>query len=594
MQASINSGESLKLGRLAEDAQAAESLLAQMADLREMQEAILRRGAPKPAEAAPGASETTEAEASLNRLRASLQAASALQQAQDERRAAQLDERRRQHLVGDAAYFQARAELERAANRREVSALQAQLAQLAQLRAAAEAEPAKTDEQRDARAKKLAETDAERVRLQGQINVLREQELAIGERTQADIDAAAEAAAARMSEVRARLAQVSNDALAVGEETRRRLEREYAAELAQGSEGDKAAIRRLIDREALQAEFDAIKAQTDNLTGELRQRWDSLSQSVQAGTLGTAEAQAQFADALAATNPDLQGLLARLTSLAERIGPEARKEVAGLSDEMAGLAPLQQLAAEWNDVSGQIHQAGVSAFRGIANELTALVTTGKADFGSMALAIVQDLVRIMIQAQLTKAALEINQLFGLVSAGLSAGAGSTGGGGGSIDLNTGAGASVSGNLGAAFAKGGAIRGPGTETSDSILLWGSNGEYMLQASAVRSLGEPFLDALNERGIGALQDILDAGRAPAYATGGLVGTLATGDFASASRSSSSTASLSLELPLYLTYEGGDPLSEEQVNQLGKQLQAAQKKVVQDELAKAISPRGVLVTR
>ncbi|RMH96296.1 phage tail protein, partial [Stutzerimonas nitrititolerans] len=40
-----------------------------------------------------------------------------------------------------------------------------------------------------------------------------------------------------------------------------------------------------------------------------------------------------------------------------------------------------------------------------------------------------------------------------------------------------------------FATGGLIRGPGTGTSDSILMYGSNGEYMIKAAAVRKLGLP---------------------------------------------------------------------------------------------------------
>jgi hypothetical protein len=59
------------------------------------------------------------------------------------------------------------------------------------------------------------------------------------------------------------------------------------------------------------------------------------------------------------------------------------------------------------------------------------------------------------------------------------------------------------------ARGGHIRGKGTGTSDSILSWLSNGEFVLRASAVRKWGVNALQALN------------AGRMPAFASGGLVG-------------------------------------------------------------------------
>jgi len=63
-------------------------------------------------------------------------------------------------------------------------------------------------------------------------------------------------------------------------------------------------------------------------------------------------------------------------------------------------------------------------------------------------------------------------------------------------------------LPAGFATGGAIRGPGTGTSDSIPAWLSNGEYVIRAASVRKYGPGFLDALN------------AGRLPAFASGGIV--------------------------------------------------------------------------
>ncbi|WP_112469413.1 hypothetical protein [Streptomyces triticisoli] len=50
--------------------------------------------------------------------------------------------------------------------------------------------------------------------------------------------------------------------------------------------------------------------------------------------------------------------------------------------------------------------------------------------------------------------------------------------------------------GIALAQGGLLLGPGTATSDSIPLWGSNGEYMVKAAAVAKYGIKFMDALND--------------------------------------------------------------------------------------------------
>ncbi|WP_409469058.1 hypothetical protein [Streptomyces sp. HC307] len=55
---------------------------------------------------------------------------------------------------------------------------------------------------------------------------------------------------------------------------------------------------------------------------------------------------------------------------------------------------------------------------------------------------------------------------------------------------------ANGGLIPGFPGGGPVIGPGTSTSDSVLLWGSNGEYMVRAAAVDKYGLKFMDALNE--------------------------------------------------------------------------------------------------
>lgn len=67
-----------------------------------------------------------------------------------------------------------------------------------------------------------------------------------------------------------------------------------------------------------------------------------------------------------------------------------------------------------------------------------------------------------------------------------------------------------------YATGGYISGPGTGTSDSIPAYLSNGEYVINAAAVRKLGKRHLDMLN-RGIPI----------PRFADGGMVGTVASLD-------------------------------------------------------------------
>lgn len=61
----------------------------------------------------------------------------------------------------------------------------------------------------------------------------------------------------------------------------------------------------------------------------------------------------------------------------------------------------------------------------------------------------------------------------------------------------------------AFASGGRIRGAGTGTSDSILMWGSNGENVIKKRAVDYYGQNFMDNINNM------------RIPRFNQGGLIG-------------------------------------------------------------------------
>jgi hypothetical protein len=74
------------------------------------------------------------------------------------------------------------------------------------------------------------------------------------------------------------------------------------------------------------------------------------------------------------------------------------------------------------------------------------------------------------------------------------------------------------------ATGGYISGPGGPTSDSIPAWLSDGEYVVRASAVRTVGRDFLDALNGASSPGLRP---RRRARGYADGGLVASGGSGD-------------------------------------------------------------------
>lgn len=71
-----------------------------------------------------------------------------------------------------------------------------------------------------------------------------------------------------------------------------------------------------------------------------------------------------------------------------------------------------------------------------------------------------------------------------------------------------------GGGGKGYAGGGEVVGPGTGTSDSIVSWLSNGEFVIKAAAVRRYGKTLFHRLNNMAVPPM---------PAFAAGGLVGSL-----------------------------------------------------------------------
>lgn len=122
---------------------------------------------------------------------------------------------------------------------------------------------------------------------------------------------------------------------------------------------------------------------------------------------------------------------------------------------------------------------------------------------------------------------------------------------------------LGGNNAPGLAGGGSVRGPGTSTSDSILAWLSDGEYVIRAAAVQKFGKGFFDMLNGgvlpslkalRGynfggiVEGLRGSLDIA-IPRYASGGSVERLAL--------SPASSGSAGMLQPLHLHLPNGDDI-------------------------------------
>lgn len=127
-----------------------------------------------------------------------------------------------------------------------------------------------------------------------------------------------------------------------------------------------------------------------------------------------------------------------------------------------------------------------------------------------------------------------------------------------------------------FAEGGHVRGPGTETSDSILARLSDNEFVIQAKAVRHYGAGLFDALNNMRIPA----------PQFALGGLVDAISSvlprTNFATGGMVAAATGPSGRPVILQIGSESFGPLTagEHTVNKLeryaaGQQMRSAGRK-------------------
>ncbi|WP_353641962.1 phage tail tape measure protein [Mesorhizobium sp. WSM2239] len=260
---------------------------------------------------------------------------------------------------------------------------------------------------------------------------------------------------------------------------------------------DDATIRRAYDGNSLQAPAvdpgmqanqDAQQQQADAARQQAEEQASAYSRIIM-GAKEYATAQQQERQALSMTGQAAaafraeQDMLNQAMQAGIQLSPQQRQEIQSLAQGMASaeaatmrFAETQEQAAELSQMFGQ---TAVDALHGI---LTGSMTAEEAlaNLGSQ-------LLKMALQAL-------------LLGQGPLASIGGGGGGGGLF------GALLGGLLG--LAEGGRVRGRGTGTSDSIPAMLSDGEYVVNAKATRKY-LPALEAIN------------SGKAPAFATGGIVG-------------------------------------------------------------------------
>lgn len=197
-----------------------------------------------------------------------------------------------------------------------------------------------------------------------------------------------------------------------------------------------------------------------------------------------------------------------IVSDVERIAPAAQQAASDVSTAFGNidaggaaaaataiLAPFQVLPGQIGAIVSGIQSLISSGFGNLSSTVSSLAAQIRTEIAS----IISALQAAVAQAQSLRAQ----------ASGSSSGGGSQGG----------------------FAGGGHVVGPGGPRDDSILAWLSNGEFVLQAAAVRRLGVGFLTALNNgflpslKGLkgfsmgGAVQAFNRSMAIPRYAGGGL---------------------------------------------------------------------------
>lgn len=324
-----------------------------------------------------------------------------------------------------------------------------------------------------------------------------------------------------------------------------------AAGNAEGSE----LVSKLMGIEKAKAELDDLEAALDRVFGEQSRRESSISTEQQAGLISELGARQQILNLNKSTAAEVEKLLPKMRELAAVTGDPAAIE--RVKDLEVRLVALRTVANEFTNALKAGFETGIQgALKGLADGTMSLQEAAQSFVQSIADSMV-DLAAQQLSQMATSSLMgmfgggvEADMTTGAAAVTGSAAALSTAGG----TLLTGAAAiqaaattlaaangmsgassaasaapnsaassgwfsSAASWAGSFFADGGHVRGPGTETSDSIPAWLSDYEFVTRAAVVTQPGAlDFLHDFNARGMAALDDWSARVR---HSTGGLAG-------------------------------------------------------------------------
>lgn len=317
-------------------------------------------------------------------------------------------------------------------------------------------------------------------------------------------------------------------------------------------------LRTVLKLQIEQVEIEGFEAETTKALDAARQTFerqrDTLNVQVEIGDISQNEGKAKLREAQRTYLEVVAGIEQRLNAAPDLIPAEKLETFKlAITEIKAQFRGLDDPLREFKSLLGSILQDG------LAKSLTDIANGTKSiggAFKNLGSTIVRELQAAAIKNAVNAMVSYVQTAFASIAA-TSGGAGGGGGGlGGLIKIGAGLAASYFGGAGSVktlapiaplsagatpamaslaplgrFAKGGAIRGPGTGTSDSIPALLSNGEFVLRAEAVKRIGINALDRLNDgRGVAR------------FAAGGLVGK-AIGPRSSAADGGSLTINVSM---------------------------------------------------
>lgn len=342
--------------------------------------------------------------------------------------------------------------------------------------------------ERDATAERAlnpAGTEQDRLRAAAAVQRL-DADIAVArrERGRVEVEAARASAAAErdlaaaLSAVRLQLAETAGTATI--EDRRAALQQQNRALIEQlqaaGDTSGLADVNRLIDTTAATQQLEQYERRAQQVIESLRLAEERLRSDIEAGIVTETTAQQQLTAERAKVVPQLQQIYVEMQAVegaaSGAFGPE---QINNIERFRQALEQIQRTAVP---LRRELLKIGESNLADFFISLGDRATTAGEKLRNFIVGFLRDFQRILAQRF---AAQLLASLF-------------TAGAGSAVGAPTGP-APTASNPFLAFASGGAVRGPGTGTSDSIPALLSNGEYVIRADAVRAWGQNFLDWVN---------------------------------------------------------------------------------------------------